>query len=53
MPHTDYEDPETVFPRLEARIHKTTRTQEDSGIVRSCPRRADRPVVAAFVTFGR
>lgn len=22
MPHTDYADPETVFPRLEARIQK-------------------------------
>jgi hypothetical protein len=22
MPHTDYEDPETVFPRLEVRVQK-------------------------------
>jgi hypothetical protein len=23
MPHTDYADPETVFPRLEAHVHTT------------------------------
>ena len=23
MPHTDYADPETAFPRLEARVQKT------------------------------